>query len=414
MASRELDLDELGRRIEGIVDRAVSSHDYQKLNQTIRQVVEKAVDAGNEAVRRVSDSAAVTELRQHNVRSSIERRSNKAQSAMTVQENRALAVKQLYGKTGGKTAVGIVKTVIGGELSLAGVTLFVLSLALSGSVVGAALSAALLGGSLCLMSSGIRTLARLKRFRKYKNMLGTQTHCTVESLASGVAKNEKFVRKDLNRMIGSGYFLEGHLDKEGKTLITSNETYKYYEQSRLAYEARKQLQAAKPAPAPVSVPAPAPQKQSSALYTRGEAFLMQLRDCNDRIPGVEISEKISRIELLVQKIFDWAKEHPEVEPDLKKMMDYYLPMTVKLLNAYADMDAQPVQGQTILASKKEIEETLDTLTLAFEKLLDSVFQNVALDVSSDISVLNTLLAQEGLKDDELNKMRNKNEGFTLS
>ena len=71
-------------------------------------------------------------------------------------------------------------------------------------------------------------------------------------------------------------------------------------------------------------------------------------------------------------------------------------MTVKLLNAYADMDAQPVQGENILASKKEIEATLDTLNLAFEKLLDDLFRDSAMDVSSDISVLNTLLAQEGL------------------
>ena len=82
-------------------------------------------------------------------------------------------------------------------------------------------------------------------------------------------------------------------------------------------------------------------------------------------------------------------------------MNYYLPMTVKLLNAYAEMDAQPVQGETILASKKEIEATLDTLNLAFEKLLDDLFSDTALDVSSDISVLNTLLAQEGLTDDGL-------------
>ena len=83
-------------------------------------------------------------------------------------------------------------------------------------------------------------------------------------------------------------------------------------------------------------------------------------------------------------------------PDLKKLMDYYLPMTVKLLNAYAEMDAQPVQGDNIRAAKKEIED-----------LLDSVFQDTAMDVSSDISVLNTLLAQEGLTDDELSKLKKR-------
>ena len=113
--------------------------------------------------------------------------------------------------------------------------------------------------------------------------------------------------------------------------------------------------------------------------------------------------------MIVQRIFERAEAHPEIVPDLKKLMDYYLPMTVKLLNAYADMDRQPVQGKTIQSSKREIEATLDTLNTAFEKLLDSIFKATALDVSSDITVLQTLLAQEGLTEDEFAKLKKKSE-----
>ena len=109
------------------------------------------------------------------------------------------------------------------------------------------------------------------------------------------------------------------------------------------------------------------------------------------------------MELIVQKIFERAKAHPEIIPDLNRLMDYYLPMTVKLLDAYEDMDRQPIQGETIRASKKEIEDTLDTLNEAFAKLLDSVFQDTAWDVSSDISVLHTMLAQEGLTVNDFEK-----------
>ena len=84
-------------------------------------------------------------------------------------------------------------------------------------------------------------------------------------------------------------------------------------------------------------------------------------------------------------------------------MEYYLPTTVKLLEAYQEMEAQPVAGENIRSSKKEIEATLETLNAAFEKLLDGMFQETAWDVSSDISVLQTLLAQEGLTDDGLRK-----------
>lgn len=86
-------------------------------------------------------------------------------------------------------------------------------------------------------------------------------------------------------------------------------------------------------------------------------------------------------------------------------MDYYLPMTVKLLDAYEDMDRQPVQGENISASKREIEDTIDTLNVAFEKILDSIFRDTAWDVSTDISVLHTVLAQEGLTEDDFEKMR---------
>ena len=55
------------------------------------------------------------------------------------------------------------------------------------------------------------------------------------------------------------------------------------------------------------------------------------------------------------------------------------------------------------SAKKEIEATLGTLKIAFEKLLDGLFQETAWDVSSDISVLNTMLAQEGLKEDGLKR-----------
>ena len=84
-------------------------------------------------------------------------------------------------------------------------------------------------------------------------------------------------------------------------------------------------------------------------------------------------------------------------------MEYYLPITLKLVNAYKEFDAQPIQGENISKSKKEIEDTLDTINTAFEKLLDSLYEDEAMEVSSDISVLNTLFAQEGLtkKDFEL-------------
>ena len=130
---------------------------------------------------------------------------------------------------------------------------------------------------------------------------------------------------------------------------------------------------------------------------KGQDYIRKIRACNDAISGEEISGKISHMEMLIQKIFDRVGEDPDSLDDINRMMEYYLPTTVKLLEAYQSLDEQPVQGENIRNSKAEIEQTLDTLNEAFEKLLDSLFEDVAWDVSSDISVLQTMLAQEGLE-----------------
>ncbi|MEE1035825.1 MAG: 5-bromo-4-chloroindolyl phosphate hydrolysis family protein [Oscillospiraceae bacterium] len=401
MTQNKQDWEELGRNIQDIVDRAVSSQDYQKLSQNIRQTVERAVNTGTRVVQ--------------NVKSYQPPKPVEAVPPKPPTPPKATPV--LYGKTSGKTAGGVLQIVGGGLITactllgsligwIASAVAVLAGYGTAGFGTGLPLIFLAAGGG--LIYNGIRILNRLSRFKAYCKQLGQKTHGSLEELARSVKKPVKFVKKELKSMIGQGLFLEGHLDKEETMLITSHETYRYFEQSRLQLEQRKLLEAE------------ARQRQQEAAAQRGplaqevldkgNAFLAEIRRCNDAIPGQIVSEKISRMEHIVEQIFLRVEADPQVVPDLKKLMDYYLPMTVKLLNAYADMDAQSVQGETIQASKQEIEATLDTLNLAFEKLLDELFQDTALDVSSDISVLQTMLAQEGLTENEFTKMKRNNGG----
>ncbi len=373
MASGNQNWDSLGRDIQNVVDQAVNSRNYQQLNQTVRQVVEQVVDSGTEAAQRILDT--------------------------TSHQNG----KKLYARTIGKTVKAVLQYLSGIPLMLLGY-LGIIGNRVSENPVPED-SPAIICLELVLVVGGLLTFSAIlnhrmiQRFKSYKRRIGQKTYCSVEELARGVGKKKEFVQKDLRRMIRKGFFPEGHLDKEENTLIISHETYQYYEQCGQQWEQiKRQEPVAKPQKTPGS-----PDPKVQEVLDRGSAFIAQIRKCNDDIPGEEISEKISRIELLIQRIFDRAQAHPEVITDLKKLMDYYLPMTVKLLTAYADMDAQPVQGETIENAKREIEATLDTLNLAFENLLDNLFEDTAMDVSSDISVLNTLLAQEGLTEDALLK-----------
>ena len=428
-------LDDLGDAIDAIIDRAINSKDFQNLDETIRKAVNSAVDTGSEAVRRAAHTATRKSAARRKVvdaredeplyvpgskrpeQPNVNIYSSTLGSTRAGRAQRDKKLPVLYQNPTGKLVGGILKTVGGGIMTLTGVS------GLLGSGITAALinglggamsvlsvfSAALLGGGVWLLTSGIRSIGRVGRFEKYLKALGSKTHCELNQLARMVGKSPKFVRKELKGMIEDGMFLEGHLDEEETSLITSDDSYVHYLEVRQKQAVQRQQEVVETKKQQDAAEEQKRDARVQEVLDRGNAFIRDIRACNDAIPGQEISDKISRMETLVRKIFDRVEEHPEVVPELKKLMDYYLPMTVKLLKAYADMDAQPVQGENIQNSKREIEATLDTLNTAFEKLLDSIFKTTALDVSSDISVLNTLLAQEGLTDDELARLRKEKE-----
>jgi 5-bromo-4-chloroindolyl phosphate hydrolysis protein len=228
-------------------------------------------------------------------------------------------------------------------------------------------------------------------------VLGDRTYCMVEELAASVGQNSKFVQKDLKKMIGQGFFKEGYLDRQETLLITDKTTYQQYLNAQTAYEQRR-TQAASREEQEKSENERFSQlpPQCREVLEEGQKYIRHIHECNEKIPGEEISAKLDQLELVVTKIFRETEKNPAIAGDLKKLMSYYLPTTAKLLDAYCELDSQPVAGQNIETTKREIEGALDTINTAFENLLDDLFQDEAWDISSDITVLNTMLAQEGL------------------
>ncbi len=268
--------------------------------------------------------------------------------------------------------------------------------------------------SLLLGRSGQKRIALGKRFRQYMGIMGDRTYCAVEELANEMGVNIHAVQRDLRQMIKLRFFPQGgYMDEQGTVLITDRATYEQYLSAQESYQKRKVEQEAA-AKKQKQDEAAADKNQQSPEYQKmfeeGQNYIRHIRECNDKIPGEEISAKLDRLELVVKKIFQEAEKHPEKIGNLRKMMSYYLPTMQKLLDTYCELEDQPISGQNVENTKHEIEQALDTLNTAFENLLDGLFQEQAWDISSDISVLNTMLAQEGLtgKDfDQTGGMKNE-------
>jgi len=127
----------------------------------------------------------------------------------------------------------------------------------------------------------------------------------------------------------------------------------------------------------------------------------EMKRLDDAIEDEEISAQIVRLEQLTGKIYAQVERDPSKLPQIRKFMNYYLPTTLKLLNAYDRMDDQNVSGENISGTMERVRNIMGTVVKAFEKQLDSLFGSEALDISTDITVLETMMAREGLGDNPL-------------
>ena len=423
------DWQEAGDQIRDLVQNAIDSGNYSELSNTITDVVNSAVDGVQDVLKNsLSDLGRQQACGGWSKRpedlAGAERKSDRyAQSHDTVRRRQEAAErirKSMQGKeyhpvprtkTPGLIAGKAMKWTgysLGGMFAVTAGILAIVSGATGAELVlPMGIIDVFLVASVALGIKGSRQEGLAKRFRRYQQVIGERTFCLIEELSAAIGKKPKFVQKDLRKMIRDGFFPQGYLDKKETCLITDQQTYQQYLQTEKAYEARAQevqTDGRKAGAQQASASTAAPHgSEYQELLAEGQSYIRHIHICNDKIEDLVISEKLDRMEMIVTRIFTEAGRNPDVADDLKKMMSYYLPTTKKLLDAYCELDEQPVPGENIETTKQEIAATLDTLNNAFAKLLDDLFEEKAWDISSDISVLNTMLAQEGLTEGAFDK-----------
>lgn len=229
------------------------------------------------------------------------------------------------------------------------------------------------GGGLCMTWYGLRKSRRAKRYRQYLSLIGRRDSISVSILAEATGLPPRKIREDLQDMLDDGVFPMGYLDLGSDRLFLSGDGI----QDR-------------PAEEPAAPPEPPGEVE------RAERVLTEIRTLNDAIDDPEMSRKIDRIGEITGKIFSYLREKPEKEDKLRSFLGYYLPTTLKILGSYAQLEAQGVEGANITAAKARIEGMMDKVVEGFEQQLDRLFQDDAMDITSDVAVLERMLEKDGL------------------
>lgn len=178
---------------------------------------------------------------------------------------------------------------------------------------------------------------------------------------------------------------------------------------RLVYIMAQGVDTSKQAPAQKPIPKTGDSAVDS-LVEKGQEMLAQIRAEDDLIPDPELSEKMKRLDDVANRIFRTVADQPQKAPQIRRFMEYYLPTTLKMLTGYRKMDERNVQGENAAATRQQIQDAMDVVLKAFDKQLDTMYQDDMLDISTDIDVLETMLRQDGLIDSGMHQSNDNAQG----
>lgn len=396
----------LGDEIKNKVQDALNKRDFKKLNRDIGNIAKSALDEVKTSIngkfnnqnnrKRNNNTTKDNPKKVSNYNKIKNQNNNKAELSLKASK---LAVPV------GQFSSTLLRVLGGIGTGAFGIALFVLILL--GFTIGKLFFTVSIGISpfliisIILLANGMSMRNRLRRFNKYNLYLKGKRYCKIEDLSLSTGLSKKFIEKDLNKMILNGMYPQGHIDDKRTWFMLNDESYSQY------LELQKGIELSNLEKYKEEINRDSKSKKDSLTpemrksIDEGRKLVLEIKDANIVIPGEEISNKLDRLEEVTGKIFDYVEIHPEKFAEIKKFTEYFLPTTLKLLEAYRKLDYQSVQGDNISNSKAEIEKTLDTINIAFENLLDDLFHDIAMDISTDISVLETMFLQEGLTKDEM-------------
>lgn len=404
------DFEDLGSKIQKTIDTATA--EVLKQAGNVKEEALKQVDKAKEEASRQMDKAKEEASRQMDkARESAARQFDRfyggqnEQAYVDVGHGRRVISGKLRKNPGlysgpAEIAIGVAGLAgFGGAGIGLGVTTLVGAMATNLAIASAAIFVPFAVISAVLFGKGIFSSSRARRVKQYSQIWMGKQYVMIDDIESKVRWNRKKIMKDIHYLTKKDLIIGAQLDEGETCLLLTDESKSQYENAMNAKRVREEER--KRALEEAMENASFEQKEIYRIKKEGQDYLKQLADIKAQIKSLDVTAKISHMEVLAARIFVCASEHPESISRTDKLFKYYFPSVMKLLNVYEDMEKQPIQGENIQKSKREIEESLDTINQALEKLFDEMFQNVAMDISSDIQVLEVMLKQDGLTEDEL-------------
>lgn len=258
------------------------------------------------------------------------------------------------------------------------------------AIIGTIILLLIVAVNIAVISKEILKKRFNKRYNLYVKDLRFKNIEIIDDLAAYSNENSDIVIKDLNKAVKMKLIPQGHFGRDNMIFIVSDEIYDQYKNKQAVYDRyyRKQIEE--------RLRMKEHTKEMQMIMDQGQEYVDKIHESNDIIKDKIISKKLERMESVVSMIFHEVDVNPNNADKLGMFMNYYLPTTEKLLEAYIDIDEKKVKGKSLEKTKKDIEGAIDKIIDSFEGLLNKFYQEKELDIATDISAMEVLMKQDGL------------------
>lgn len=247
-----------------------------------------------------------------------------------------------------------------------------------------------------VMAAGIGKRSLASKAYRMRLLLEEKKVCTIDQLAAVNARTPAQTRQDVKKALKMGYLPEVRMDAEETCAMLGADAFQLYLDSEKARKQKEMEEKERERRL-----GQAGSAEIERFSIEGEKSLSALREVRVHVQNEQIALKIKKLESTVEKIFTYVRQHPQKLPATRKFTSYYLPTTLKVLDKYRQYDSMDVQLASVQSAMREIEETLGTLDSAYTNLLENLYHEDTLDVTTDVEVLQSMLQQEGLAKDAL-------------
>lgn len=251
-------------------------------------------------------------------------------------------------------------------------------------------SAIVLLANAALIARLVSTIKFKTRFDSYEELLGYKSWEFIEDIAICAKQKEAVVIKDLHRAIKQKLIPQGHFSNENRVFMVSNQAFNQYMENPAVYDRyfQKKIEERRRVKART--------RKISQMIETGEQYIEKIHGYSTLVKDKRVSRKISKMKAVVSMIFHELDANPGQAPSLGVFLNYYLPTTEKLLDAYVTMDEKQVSGKKTSQMRKEIDEALNTILEAFENILEKMYEDQEMDIISDIEAMELSMKQECL------------------